>query len=370
MPADDRAEIPVDASSQTSPPPPRMPTPRFLYEGPVIASLVLFSMVGVLIRVHLNRLFTYDGAPAFALIWSQMVGCFIMGIASQLKGVLVSHSPALNLGITTGLCGSITTFSSWQLGVYDMFFNSQRYNHTRFKNFLGGMTEITVTLGGSVGAFRLGQMVGREIRLCYGAPARPLPTGLPIGRVDTGHFPVQPAARRAGWMSWSQWRLTDATLVIFAVLGTIATAVVIALAWHTRSVSVALLFGPIGTLLRWQLSKFNAKPPRFVPRVARNLPVGTFLANVFGSMVLSIVHLCQTGAVVGPSVPACYVLAAMADGFCGCLTTISTFTVEVTSLSSRRSMAYAAISIVVAQAFFLLINGIYFKTATVDYDTC
>ncbi|ORX74436.1 hypothetical protein DL89DRAFT_264306, partial [Linderina pennispora] len=279
------------------------PHPGSSTRAQVIASLVLFSMVGVLIRVHLNRLFSYDGAPAFALIWSQMVGAS-----------LVSHSPALNLGIIHG-----------SLGVYDMFFNSQRYNHTRFKNFLGGMTEITVTLGGSVGAFRLGQMVGREIRLCYDAPARPLPTGLPIGRDGYRKFPI------------------------FAVLGTIA--------WHTRSVSVALLFGPIGTLLRWQLSKFNAKPPRFVPRVPAICPVGTLP--------------CQcTGAVVGPSVPACYVLAAMADGFCGCLTTISTFTVEVTSLSSRRSMAYAAISIVAAQAFFLLINGIYFKTATVDYDTC
>ncbi|KAJ1949422.1 hypothetical protein FBU59_001153 [Linderina macrospora] len=222
-----------------------------------------------------------------------------MGVSSQLKGVLVSYSPALNLGITTGLCGSITTFSSWQLGIYEMFFNTQRNSHTRFKNFLGGMTEIAVTLGGSVGAFRFGQMVGCEIRLCYDAfVTRSTPTGLPIGRVETESFPVKPAARRTGWISWLQWRVTDMVLVAVAVLGTVATALVIALARHTRSVSIALLFGPVGTLLRWQLSKFNANPPGFVPRAVRKLPVGTFLANVFGSLVLSIVHLCQTGVVV------------------------------------------------------------------------
>ncbi|KAJ2599560.1 hypothetical protein H4R99_003664 [Coemansia sp. RSA 1722] len=146
------------------------PRPVHLFMGPLIASLIFFSMIGVLIRVHLNRLFTYTGQPIYGLIWSQMLGCFIMGIAMRTKGVLMGFSPALNVGITTGLCGSITTFSSWQLEIYEEFFNARRADHSRFKNFLGGMSVLATTIACSIGALRLGQMVGDEPAYCRSQP--------------------------------------------------------------------------------------------------------------------------------------------------------------------------------------------------------
>ncbi|KAJ2824606.1 hypothetical protein IWW50_003254 [Coemansia erecta] len=339
----------------------RRPEPVFLFIEPVVASLVLFSMLGVLVRIYLTRLFTYHGTPIYALIWTQMLGCLVMGVATRTKGVLLRLSPALNLGVTTGLCGSITTFSSWQLLVFTQFFNTARDGHSHFRNFLGGMSVLVTTLACSVGALRMGQMLGDEARLLCGVYLRH--RGDTIFRVDTGMLGGGPPAEGRGWR---EWRTTDHILSVAGTVGVCAACVVVGLATRTRSVSIALLFGPVGTMVRWRLAALNTKHIR----CAFGLPLGTFTANVVGSLVLAIVHILQTGVVVRPSQASCYVLQAVADGFCGCLTTISTFVAEIHVLSSRRSIIYAVLSVVVTQAFFILIPGIYFKTADVDYNVC
>ncbi|KAJ2067078.1 hypothetical protein GGH13_005455 [Coemansia sp. S155-1] len=348
--------------------------PVCIFIGPVILSLVFFSMVGVLVRVHVNRLFSYPGVPVFGLIWVQILGCFIMGMAMRLKGVLLSYSPALNTGITTGLCGSITTFSSWQLLVFQELFNTPRSDHSQFRNFLGGMSVLATELGCSVAAIRLGQMIGDEIRIAYNyLSARNTPAGTQISKVETAMLSAEASGRRDGWLAWDKWAKFDVILAAGGIAGVIASTIVVALAPRTRSVSIALLFGPVGTILRWRLASLNTQPrriSRFVPRFLAELPLGTLIANVLGSAILSIIYILQIGVVVRPSVASCYVLAAVSDGFCGCLTTISTFAAEITTLRSRLSMLYAGISIVVAQSFFILISGIYFKTATVDYHIC
>ncbi|KAJ2614058.1 hypothetical protein H4S08_001894 [Coemansia sp. RSA 1365] len=354
--------------------PPLRPRPAFLYIGPVFASLIVFSMIGVLVRVFLTRLFTYNGEPIYGLIWTQMVGCFIMGIATRTKGILMRYSPALNVGVTTGLCGSITTFSSWQLLVFVQFFNTARHDHTRFKNFLGGMSVLVSTLACSMGAFYLGQIIGCELRLLYGVHLRRTkPEPDPLYRIDTTLLGGRPSSIRRGWIGWNEWRSVDLALGIIGILVITASVIVVALARSTRSVSIALLFGCVGTLLRWRLASLNRgsnRVERLLPRFIADLPLGTFIANVIGSAVLAIIHVLQTGAVIQPSASSCYVLTAVADGFCGCLTTVSTFAAELSALKPRRSMAYAVVSIVATQAFFILIPGIYFKTATVDYPVC
>ncbi|KAJ1726739.1 hypothetical protein LPJ61_004991 [Coemansia biformis] len=333
-------------------------------------------MVGVLIRVYLTRLFTYPGEPIYGLVWAQMVGCFIMGAATRTKGMLVRWSPALNTGVTTGLCGSVTTFSSWQLLVFEQFFNTTRDDHSHFRNFLGGMSVLVSTMACSVGALRLGQMVGDEIRLAYGTYLRHANPELDaLSRIDTAQLGMVTADVRRGWLGWNEWRPADMALAALGVVAIIAASVVVGVASSTRSVSIALLFGCVGTLARWRLASLNATPGheqrgKGLSRLTADLPLGTLIANVAGSAVLAIVYVLQTGAVVRPSAASCYVLKALADGFCGCLTTISTFVVEVTVLRPRKAALYAAISIVATQPFFLFVAGIYFKTAAVDYPTC
>ncbi|KAI9504483.1 hypothetical protein GGI25_005453 [Coemansia spiralis] len=350
------------------------PEPMFMFMEPVLAALVFFSMIGVLVRVYLTDLFTYRKQPIYALIWAQMIGCLVMGACMRLKGVLIHYSPALNVGITTGLCGSITTFSSWQLAVYEEFFNTNKGDHTRFKNFLGGISVLASTMACAIGALRFGQMAGEELRLAYEHYLRSVNTeATPLYRINTMLLGGQLAGRRRGWFGWDKWRFMDRALAVAGVLAVVAAVLVVALARSTRSVSIALLFGPLGTLLRWRLASLNAPHARLkhlTPSILLGLPFGTFAANVLGSATLAVIHILQTGVVVLPSAAACYVLAAVADGFCGCLTTVSTFAAEVSVLNRRRSVLYTAVSVVATQALFILIAGIYFKTATVDYAVC
>ncbi|KAJ1664750.1 hypothetical protein IW140_002975 [Coemansia sp. RSA 1813] len=349
--------------------------PAYLYMEPVVLSLVFFSMLGVLVRVHVTRLLTYDKQPTYALLWVQMIGCFIMGVCMRTKGVLLRFSPALNTGLTTGLCGSITTFSSWQLLVYQQFFNTEHGQHIRFKNFLGGLGVLVSTMACAMGALRLGQMAGEETRLLVNRYLRATrdEDPDPLYRINTKLLGGSYASGHRGWFGWDRWRTTDLVLVGAGLASLVAAVLVVALARSTRSVSIALLFGPVGTLIRWRLASFNAPHPwlkQHMPTALIGSPLGTLAANVLGSMVLAIVHILQTGVVVLPSAAACYVLAAMADGFCGCLTTVSTFAAEVSALSRRRSVAYTTASVVATQIFFLLIDGVYFKSATVDYTVC
>lgn len=65
-------------------------------------------------------------------------------------------------------------------------------------------------------------------------------------------------------------------------------------------------------------------------------PWGTFTVNVVGSFVLGIVSV-----VAGPAVT-----ALVGVGFCGALTTYSTFAFETVALAGRRAVAVAAVYLV------------------------
>jgi fluoride ion exporter CrcB/FEX len=52
----------------------------------VIAFIIIpFSIAGALIRIALQRLEVYTGAPVFGLVYAQWIGCFVMGIAVKNK---------------------------------------------------------------------------------------------------------------------------------------------------------------------------------------------------------------------------------------------------------------------------------------------
>lgn len=116
-------------------------------------------------------------------------------------------------------------------------------------------------------------------------------------------------------------------------------------------VTFSLLLGPPGTMLRYSLSKLNTGT-----RLECKFPIGTFLANVLATAVLAAVyvgqrepHLTNTG---------CDALYALEQGFCGCLSTVSTFAVELTSIKRARwKWCYAVSSIVVGHLVVLAIVG-------------
>src|SRR6185312_13314928 len=62
-----------------------------------------------------------------------------------------------------------------------------------------------------------------------------------------------------------------------------------------------------GTLCRWRLGAFNSAKTSF--------PLGTFAANMLGSLCISILFLLSHGSV--SSVIGCDIIAGLSDGFCG-----------------------------------------------------
>ena len=112
-------------------------------------------------------------------------------------------------------------------------------------------------------------------------------------------------------------------------------------------VMFALVFSPLGTWMRFYLSQINN---HFI-----NFPLGTFTANMVGTAVLaSCIALQRTGRRNGLQ---CQVLQGLEDGFCGCLTTVSTFIIEIRKLDRRRSYIYAITSYVCGQTIMLLVLG-------------
>ncbi|EIE22217.1 hypothetical protein COCSUDRAFT_42582 [Coccomyxa subellipsoidea C-169] len=138
----------------------------------VLAHLALWSQLGVLTRISLDRLFadgchgsfgvclTSEGLQHHSLgayfpdIASNMLGSYIMGLLaasatlnlptrkpmailpqkSPLQGV-----PELHIGVRTGFCGSLTTFASWEYSLVTGLVGGQGKQGGQWAEFLWGL---------------------------------------------------------------------------------------------------------------------------------------------------------------------------------------------------------------------------------------
>lgn len=175
---------------------------------------------------------------------------------------------------------------------------------------------------------------------------------------------------------------------IVCIICTTAWTILAVILKHSRAFWLSLLFGPIGTLIRFQLSKYNPKFPKF--------PLFTFLVNIVGTGLYAAMFLIfhrKTGSLSfqyfdNPSTAAVdYLIPAITLGFCGklkliinllasmlcflfpfvslyvgSLTTVSTLVNEVYLLKPKHGYIYAFVSVLVAQLLLLVINLPYWKT--------
>lgn len=111
----------------------------------------------------------------------------------------------------------------------------------------------------------------------------------------------------------------------------------------------------LGAWLRWGISlKFNS--------VFAHIPFGTFIVNLVGAFIIGLAVSFFSNSSITPN----YKLF-LVTGFCGALTTFSTFSVEVVELLQALKFEYAISSIaihVVGSLIFTVLGMLTYQFAT------
>ncbi|KAL4076047.1 CrcB-like protein-domain-containing protein [Scleroderma citrinum] len=307
----------IDAPPAEDVPPSKIYHP---FSPHVLALLIPTSIFGVLARLGLEALVTYNGQSVFSLAYIQATGCFVMGVGLGLKAPFGRFYGPLYTALTTGFCGSLTTFSGWQVDIFDSWVNAGEYHKGGFLNFIDGLTKTWVTLAVSLASLSFGLHVSGSI---------------------VPYFPaLRPPSRNFRYiLSMTSVLAYAATIPAYFLLP----------ANVRHQATAALLFSYPGTLTRYILSIYLN--PRW-----KHFPLGTFTANTIGTALLGLFHVLQgLSSPVSPN--ACSLLQGLGDGYCGCLSTVSTFAVEVATLGRWKSWHYVLASWVAGQLLLLVIMG-------------
>lgn len=342
----------------------------------IVGYLVLFSFVGTLLRIAIESLTFYPGSPVnTSILWANVGGSFVMGFLSEDQEIfrfeeieakipeeerqdrarraahLKAHKKTIPLyiGLTTGLCGSLTSFSTFIRDVYLALANQLPVpigSYSKISLFASAPATARAPNGG-FSFMALVAVLFTEIGLSL--------AGLFLGaHLAIGVSPWTPSLPQH-WLR----KFLDPTAVILACLSWVAViCLVILLPRHPQQDSLwsselwrgpflfALVFAPVGCLARFFLSlKLNGR--------IRSFPLGTFTVNLGGTMVLGMAYSIQHASIGasslgGGSIVSCQVLQGIMDGFCGCLTTVSTWVLELSDLRRRHAYLYGGVSVIIA----------------------
>ncbi|KAI9591810.1 CrcB-like protein-domain-containing protein [Syncephalis fuscata] len=255
----------------------------------ILAAITFFSILGTAARIGLIAMHTYPNVPVVPVAYAQGVGCLLMGAFIQLKPRLLYRSSTLYVGLTTGI------------------------------------GTLCVCLLVASGSFALGQTWGHMLSLHLWPKL-----------TDKAGRAVVPQTERMHFFRFSDCKWIDGIFLVLGPLLFLAMVLSGIFFPDSRTYTVACAFGPFGSILRYFLSWLNFYNSQF--------PYGTFIANILGTLILA--ALFSVGHInLVLSTVSCMFIAALSDGFCGCLTTVSTFIVEIHSLLPIYAHRYAAITI-------------------------
>lgn len=109
------------------------------------------------------------------------------------------------------------------------------------------------------------------------------------------------------------------------------------------------LGGALGALLRWGVSQWLPARPD------GGLPWATLTVNVAGSLILALVVVASLSGRFGPG----WAATGVATGFCGALTTFSTFSFETVTLARGGhygvALAYVGLNLLLCMAIVALV---------------
>lgn len=361
-----------------------------------ISYLIFFSFLGTLARLGVQWLTFYPGAPIVTpVIWANFAGSLIMGFLSEDQGLFrdgVSTPPdekrssgrstqsdlerlnkaehakrkktiPLYIGLATGFCGSFTSFSSFARDMFLALSNNEPSPVNHPNAFAAGAGKVsatsTVSRNGGYSFMAWAAIVFMTLTLCLG------------GLIAGGQIALFLHPVTSGISKGFTRRVLDPS-VVFLGFGCWLGAIFLCIwppdrpggpssrgSWANETwrgeVLFALVFAPVGCLLRFYASiKLNGLVPSF--------PLGTFAVNMLGTAVEGMCYDIQHVGVgvmgrVGGGRVGCQVLQGVMDGFCGCLTTISTWVAEINGLRRKHGWMYAFASVIGALCLMVVIMG-------------
>lgn len=342
--------------------------------------LILFSILGTLARLGLETLTQYDGAPVtFSSAWPNFAGSLLMGflsenrllfrnkwetfspdqqlnkagnqklkerngarnqdiekanLASAKAQIYTKKTIPLYIGLTTGLCGSFTSFSSFIRDIFlalsDDMDSSQNTDRDGGLRLMALIAVFLVTTSLSLSALFTGAHLAILLEPCTpNLQCR-------FTRLILDRLVVIMAA--GSWV---------AAILLSSLPPDRSSQVDQNETWRDRA-TISICLAPLGCLCRFYLSLWlNSKSPSF--------PVGTFIANIVGTALLGLAWDLQHSSIGGFT--GCQVSQGIMDGFCGCLTTVSTFAIELTKLKQKDAYVYGGISIFTALSLLIGIIG-------------
>ncbi len=261
---------------------------------------------------------------------ANILGSLVMGSLIGGQEYLLPRFPALYVGLTTGFCGSLTTFSSWS--------NSAAVLFARGAPALGVACMLS-GLFATLSAVIIGHRVGSQLlKWCRGEPGD--------DRMSLAH-PEAPAPTRqiTAYPRYHSYQLHWIAACAVVLVGASAAALAASLASGDVSsamLPLALLLAPLGATLRYFLASYNRRCPSF--------PAFTLACNAIGTAITS-----SGAAMAGVATPTSRLLiSSSALGFAGSLSTVSTFVNECRLLPAPKAAVYAASTLAVGNLVALV----------------
>ena len=340
--------------------------------------MVFFSIFGVLARLGLIALTTYPGAPlATTVVWANLGGSLVIGYFREDRMLFRRHwnaartkaqvarqegSEAMStnshakedkeaakqafaasksrihgfIGLTVGFCGTFTSFADV---IRDAFLAlSNDLNTAPFSSQTASSSPQARPDGYSV----LAVIAVLSIEVCMSLAALSLGAHLGIATHRWAHVLPDISCERFLNMA-----------VIFLGWGCWIGGVMMAIwppfeEWRGQAV-FAVVFAPLGAITRLHVSKL------LNPKIA-SFPLGTFVVNVFGTCVLGMLWDLQHSA-PGRALISCQLIQGVADGFCGGVTTVSTWALELKALRTWHAYVYGLLSLSTSLALMVAIMG-------------
>lgn len=297
-----------------------------------LAILAFFAIWGVLARKGLQNLTSYDGSYLGGIIWCNFGACVLIGMLNESQAAWADMAQPkgqlmLYVGGTTGFCG---TFSSFSTMILDAFYKSANVDlgvPYDYPNPAYGIMECLSVFIAQMALSISGYTFGRHLIMHYDPP-------LPFGTVP----------------------LWETVIAIAGIACWIAAACLMAIP-SGRSWTFAAVMSPIACWMRYYMSKWlNPKLQQF--------PLGTFSVNFIATICLAIIVILnrgetKSGSRVVHTILSCHILQGLDDGFCGTLSTVSTFVSELHSLRITKGYIYAFTSITVCFCLMIIILGSY-----------